>query len=325
MEEMPPTNRTGSLQEEKEVVKETIFNNEQNDEPSLIFQIGTRVHCRDFGGDWLEGQVCDIINNIPKVKLKGALTGHFWDEVEIIEEDIYSSPRFFILNITESMNGGPICIKNILESNNFNVDISDDVGELIPGYHKVLIVPGGNAKAAQFRMGEFGENHIRQFISQGGGYVGFCAGAYLGSHCSAQNADESRLGLLDVKWTTKPWEEFLVGEMTLNFSESEQNFTSLDGKITCEYRNGPYWAEENIGENCFTIAAVENANLPASAEEYRKFVEGKSAIVGGNFGNGRVVLCGPHPETTSGLEDLTLEILLSVLPKESKTQIISEN
>lgn len=39
----------------------------------------------------------------------------------------------------------------------------------------------------------------------------------------------------------------------------------------------------------------------------------KVAIVSGLCGNGRVILCGPHPEATEGLEDYTLSLITSAM------------
>ena len=55
---------------------------------------------------------------------------------------------------------------------------------------------------------------------------------------------------------------------------------------------------EVVGSRISVIArSSKGSGVSALAREY---VEGKAAILGGFFGVGKVVLCGPHPETTPG-------------------------
>lgn len=44
--------------------------------------------------------------------------------------------------------------------------------------YRALVVPGGYAYARNREVDETGEAGIREFLSQGGGYVGFCAGSF---------------------------------------------------------------------------------------------------------------------------------------------------
>ena len=53
---------------------------------------------------------------------------------------------------------------------------------------RVLFVPGGYANNYEDALGDVGAAHVHAFLRGGGGYVGECAGAYLGA--------EEYLGLL---------------------------------------------------------------------------------------------------------------------------------
>ena len=48
------------------------------------------------------------------------------------------------------------------------------------GFH-VLVVPGGFAPNFAEALGELGSKRIREFVTGGGGFIGICAGAFLGS------------------------------------------------------------------------------------------------------------------------------------------------
>src|SRR5262245_24041661 len=45
--------------------------------------------------------------------------------------------------------------------------------------YRVLIIPGGLSQTQGIALGEDGREMVRQFISEGGTYVGICAGCYL--------------------------------------------------------------------------------------------------------------------------------------------------
>ena len=46
----------------------------------------------------------------------------------------------------------------------------------------VLIHPGGSGSKQGNDLGEDGRQQVRQFVSQGGGFLGVCAGAYLATN-----------------------------------------------------------------------------------------------------------------------------------------------
>ena len=65
----------------------------------------------------------------------------------------------------------------------FNFIKSDDIlnGVLEKEDYSLLLIPGGFAPHFINKIGEKGEEIIRKFVYNGGGYVGICAGAYCGS------------------------------------------------------------------------------------------------------------------------------------------------
>ena len=58
----------------------------------------------------------------------------------------------------------------------------DDVirGQLTTDKFDVLLIPGGFAQNTLDALGKAGGERVRAFVRSGGGYVGICAGAYLG-------------------------------------------------------------------------------------------------------------------------------------------------
>ena len=57
------------------------------------------------------------------------------------------------------------------------------MGKLRPERFDVLYILGGSVSNYYYALGAYGHDAIRRFVSEGGGYVGICAGAYLGSGC----------------------------------------------------------------------------------------------------------------------------------------------
>jgi putative intracellular protease/amidase len=53
-------------------------------------------------------------------------------------------------------------------------------GDLSSKRFSLLLVPGGYAPNYEDALGSHGAEQIRKFVAEGGGYVGICAGAYLG-------------------------------------------------------------------------------------------------------------------------------------------------
>ena len=56
-----------------------------------------------------------------------------------------------------------------------------EIGEGKLSGFDLLIHPGGSGGSQGKALGETGREKIRNFVSQGGGYLGICAGAYLAS------------------------------------------------------------------------------------------------------------------------------------------------
>ena len=76
--------------------------------------------------------------------------------------------------------GGPKQIILLLKSNGYNIDYSYNINDFKPNYHNAIIIPGGTARVQQNELKkQNGIQKMKQFIKNGGGYIGFCAGAYV--------------------------------------------------------------------------------------------------------------------------------------------------
>lgn len=108
----------------------------------------------------------------------------------------------------------------------FELVNSEDIRSGRLGEFKVLFVPGGWASNKLEALGAEGAERIREFVTDGGSYIGICGGAGL--------ATSEGVGLLEVK--RKPLKE---------------RVPSLSGKVRVNLQTHPIW--EGIEDPVFTL------------------------------------------------------------------------
>lgn len=164
----------------------------------------------------------------------------------------------------------------------------------------VLCVPGGFAPHLSTRLGESGAAAIRRWVHEGGGFVGVCAGAFLGCF-----------------WDLIPVTVRDLDHMGASPSPCLVRFTATGQQLlgasadaaVARYANGPVFAmpEGNVElslasssnrqnnaapvAQVHTLAVYASSCRPAAVE-----MEGSPAIVAGMHGRGLVILVSPHLE-----------------------------
>ena len=153
---------------------------------------------------------------------------------------------------------------------------------------KAIYFPGGYAWYYKVAFNENGLNNIRNLVSTGGGYIGICAGAYFA--CDSVDWEED--GLLDYPLdlfdgvgrgaidAIAPWDNYTMTTVNLNSSNPINQFSGAR-EVTLYY--GGQVFEPHNGVNMDTTATWDAYfDLPA--------------IINFHYGQGRVLLIGPHPE-----------------------------
>lgn len=168
----------------------------------------------------------------------------------------------------------------------------------LAGYD-VVIFSGGSGGTQAKTLGDEGRAKVREFVKNGGGYVGICAGAYLA--CSNFSWG---LGILNASTVSSKWMRgsgFMDVEVTV---DGAPIIGPVDGIFKVRYNNGPI------------IKPGDRADLPAyrPLSLFRSEVAKNGSPVGvmvnspaqavSTFGKGRVFISSPHPENTPGLEHL---------------------
>ena len=146
---------------------------------------------------------------------------------------------------------------------------------------KLWVQPGGTSKTASQYMGPVYLAHIRDFVANGGGYVGFCAGGFL-STLKVGNSDQEGLGI--IPGTTQAWDLTDKARVTQVQWEGKSRYLYFHG--------GPY----------FDLSGVSDPNLKVVAT----YADGKVAAIETKFGKGKVFVTGAHPEELGFMKALHL-------------------
>jgi glutamine amidotransferase-like uncharacterized protein len=153
---------------------------------------------------------------------------------------------------------------------------------------KLWVQPGGKSTTAAAAMGPELMQQVRDFVYQGGGYVGFCAGAFIST---AEIGTSHKIGYGIAPGRT----ELLIKDGN---DHGMLPMTTPLGKINMYYAGGPF-------------LEVSDADLKASnGEVIARYADGKVAGIRAHYGKGKLAVIGTHPEAgfiwklTHGFVDL---------------------
>lgn len=139
------------------------------------------------------------------------------------------------------------------------------------------IQPGGNAIDVAEALGKRKIALIRNFVSQGGGYVGFCAGMFFADTEIDDHGKVSGLGIIPV--------------VTADYKGDRGD----DGTILEINWRGFH---RDVFFNGGGFIKVSPSALRLSVEVLAHYSTGEVAAIRTSFGNGRVAVSGFHPEAT---------------------------
>lgn len=176
---------------------------------------------------------------------------------------------------------------------------AQDIAEGKLSDFNLLIQPGGSGGAQGKTLGEKGREKVREFVKNGGGYLGICAGAYLAT-CDY----EWSLNILDAKVLDRKHWARGFGNVEIKLSSEARKILGVETeKETIYYHQGPLLApaanpdiEDYKNLATFETEIAKNG-APAG------IMKGTTAIACGTFGKGKVFCFSPHPERTEGLMD----------------------
>ncbi len=174
---------------------------------------------------------------------------------------------------------------NFLEAYDFDwamIDESDLKHDRLADDFDIIWLPGGFF--AQYRAEIVDDDVIREFVEQGGGFIGTCAGAYYaaGDIRWQGEAYDYPLSLFDGVAVgplggQAPW-----GSQTeLLLPDAPSIAGDFDESLDVYYMDGPY----------FDLKESEDVTVLA-----RYMINDEPAVILFDYGDGPVLLMGPHPE-----------------------------
>lgn len=173
---------------------------------------------------------------------------------------------------------------------------------------RVILFGGGWAGGYSTYLNARGYEHLRQFVRQGGGYLGICAGAYLACDAIFWKPDPITWG----EWIDYPlnlfpgagvgvapgiqaWTEptgcktpISQGAAMTTIRIDQKFFTTLSEPLSILYYGGPVLIPDATRQN--SVQIVGKYVVHASP------ADGLPAMVMATYGKGRLFLSGPHPE-----------------------------
>ncbi|MDO8509066.1 MAG: BPL-N domain-containing protein [Nanoarchaeota archaeon] len=162
----------------------------------------------------------------------------------------------------------------------------------LSGNYKAIFFPGGWAYNYKKSIHSSGNQNIRDFIQNGGSYIGMSAGAYFA--CDNVNWEGQNypyyLNLFHGSCVgpieeIAPWPNYVMTTMAINNSHSANIYEPATEDIL--YYGEPYFIPDQNQEMQVLASWIVPANPSA---------DNTPGIIGFNYGEGRVLLFGPHPE-----------------------------
>ncbi|MDG2422448.1 MAG: BPL-N domain-containing protein, partial [Phycisphaerales bacterium] len=165
-----------------------------------------------------------------------------------------------------------------------------------------VIFPGGSASSQGKTIGPTGRAAVREFVDDGGAYVGVCAGAYLALHNYDWGVDLVGLDSFD----REHWRRG-SGMVQIELTPQGQSLLGrTEDELEIKFAQGPLMRpSETASHPELEVLAWYRTGIGKNGADPETMVD-TPAIVAAPFGSGRVILFSPHPEQTTGLNDLLI-------------------
>ena len=155
----------------------------------------------------------------------------------------------------------------------------------------VFVMPGGSSPDIKKDLGTNGVARLREFIKNGGGYFGTCAGCCL---MMEEAPDPSRgIGVMPFYRSGSKGRFLIPIELNKDGAEATGLKTGL---YSVQYSHGPILepSTQLVAGASFKVFGVNRSDSGKHGKPPEMY--GRAAIVGGTFGKGRVFVTSVHPE-----------------------------
>ncbi len=164
-----------------------------------------------------------------------------------------------------------------------------------------IIIPGGGGSRQYLNLGHNNIERIKNFIADGGGAVGICAGAYLFSNtpdysCMSINGAMA----IDIEHDNR-------GHGVAKFSLSpagKQIFPEIanDSMSYVMYYEGPVFVEAPDDTIKYEVLAIMESDVHEEGNAPANMTNDKPFFIANSYGKGLVFSCIAHPEATPGMQ-----------------------
>src|SRR3989338_7901419 len=164
--------------------------------------------------------------------------------------------------------------------------------ESLIGKYNAIFMPGGWAYNYKKSIHNSGDQSIRDLISSGGAYIGMSAGAYYACDNVRWEGQDypyylnlfhgDCIGPIE---EIAPWPNYLMTTMSINQNHEANIYEPSTEDIL--YYGEPYFVPYQAQE----MQTLASWNAPSNP-----LANNQPGIISFNYGQGRVLLVGPHPE-----------------------------
>lgn len=175
-----------------------------------------------------------------------------------------------------------------------------DIRDGVLSQFDVVIFPGGTGSGEAKAIGEDGREKVRQFVREGGAYIGICAGAYLGTSGYTWGLKLINARTVD----SKHWRRG-SGTVSMELTDAGEQMLGESGTFDVRYVNGPLFGPADLDDlppydvlahfrsAPGSTGADGNSAPPTAAASV---MINTPAMIAAPFHAGRVVLISCHPE-----------------------------
>jgi len=204
---------------------------------------------------------------------------------------------------------GPEKLKLLLnETHGFDLRkvCATDIRTGILDQFDVVIFPGGSGSSQAKSLNSEGRQAVIDFVEDGGGFVGICAGAYL-----ASTGYEWSLGIVDAVVIDREHWKRGKGNVDIEWTSNGMKNSSLNNSShAIVYANGPIYAPANLDTvPDYEVLAYYRSEINTNDAPQGVMLD-TPAIVKSTFKEGTVICISPHPEQTVGCEEVVRDLVL---------------
>ena len=205
-----------------------------------------------------------------------------------------------------SGNGGAqTCIWEALAACSLDKDIkaqyitTSDIAAGVLDSLDAIVVPGGGGTRQYQNLGAENIRRIKEFVLNGGGAVGICAGAYLFSNtpeysCLALNGAQA----IDLEHDNRG--HGIAAFALTNEGKKVFGEYAEDDTLYCMYYEGPVFVPAPDDSIQFVEFATMLSDVHEEGDAPADMTNNRPFFIGNRYGKGKVFSCIAHPEATPG-------------------------